>query len=275
MRYQYMKQFHKSMLRAPNKLALVHREYVTCWQSRGKPVYLVTEYPKCGGSWLKLMLCDALGLPNWEKDSPRSAPCVVHGHWLAGKGKSHVIVLYRDGRDVMVSWYYHSLFFNGLGNAPHVERTRQRCDFDDYTDIRRNLLPFMKLIMNNSTPPGFSWPEFVRGWYGVPNVVTCRYEDLRRNTAAELVRVVDDLGGRISIGQAEQIAGRHSMENMRKRLATSEIGKRNKQKAEMSFVRKGSVGGWSESFSDEALEWFELRAGAELQQLGYQLGRPE
>jgi hypothetical protein len=219
------------------------------------------------------MLADMLELPAWTKGNPTTGACVMQAHWIKNKGGCHPIVLHRDVRDVMVSYYYHSFFLNEFQNMTLVQAMRQKFEFADYDDIRANLLPFMKVMIENPTSPKFSWLTFVEAWMNSP--VTTSYEVLRRDTAKELQRLSTVLiGETISAERAQDISQKYSMENMRKIKASLNPGVLGKQKAELSFIRKGSVGGWTDAFSDEALHWLESRTGATLEKLGYQLGRP-
>lgn len=266
----------RSTLRAPKKAAMLQKEVVARIQSRMYPVYLVNEYPKSGGTWLKYMLADVLGYPAWTKGRLAWAPCVMQAHWLAQKGRCRNIVLFRDGRDVMVSYYYHSLFLNELQNKTLVEIARKSFDFSDLEDIRANLLPFMKRYFDAPIAPSFSWLEFVNTWANRPNTVVCKYEDLRRDTRGEVCRLYRALTGKsLDEEKAQETVIKHSMENMRKKHAEFNPGVDRQENAEISFIRKGSVGGWSECFTDEALEWFEDKAGSALDAIGYSRGRPK
>ena len=259
----------------PMKLANLQKEIVARMHSRFTPVYLINEYPKSGGTWLKMMLAEALGHPAWTKGKPVWAPCVMQAHWIAPRGRCRIVGLFRDGRDVMVSYYYHSLFRNELGNEPLVKLMRQRTNFKDRGDIQSNLLPFMKILFDDPVSPNFSWLDFVSRWATRSGVVVCRYEDLRAQTARTLSNVHHALvGTHLEPKLAQQIADSYSMQNMRKRKAELNPGLKGQSNAEISFIRKGSVGGWSECFTDEALAWFEGRAGFALDVLGYSRGRP-
>lgn len=264
-----------TVLAAPAKTAILQKEAVARLQSRIAPVYLVNEYPKSGGTWLKFMLAEALGCPAWTKGKPAWAPCVMQAHWITSKGKCRTVALFRDGRDVMVSLYYHSLFVNEFQNTALVRIMRDQLRFDKFEDIRKNLLAFMKFVVDTPLSPRFSWIDFVEAWAGRPDVVQTSYEGLRADAAGEIVRIVEEVsGGRIGGDLASAIVEAHSMANMRKRIDELNPGLKGDRKAEVSFFRKGSVGGWSEYFTDEALEWFEARAGTALDVLGYPRGRP-
>lgn len=264
----------RSLSAVPSKLVVLQKMGMMRAWSHLAQVYLVNEHPKCGATWLKLMLADALDLKPWTKEAPVMRSCVMQDCTLTTRGGCRTVLLFRDGRDVMVSYYYHALFLNDYQNGALVQRMRALCPCEDYDDIRTNLLPFMKTVLANPVYPYFNWIDFVRAWAGREDLVRTRYEDLRRNTPGELARLVHALTGeQMDPARAEAVAEHHSMAKMRQRRIDG--GRGSTQKAQTSFVRKGSVGGWTDSFTDEALDWFEARAGDELQALGYALGRPK
>lgn len=266
----------RTLSTAPGKAKVLQKEALARAWSHLAPVYLVNEYPKSGGTWLKFMLAEALGLPAWTQGAPAWGSCVMQAHWLQARGGCRTVALFRDGRDVMVSYYFHSFFVNEFNNAAYTRYMRDRFGFADYEDTQTNLLPFMKVMIDDPVSPRFSWIDFVRAWAGRPGVVDAYYDRLRQDTGAELDRVVTALTGTpLPRGRAAEVAAGYTMEKMRARKAELNPLKGPRQAAEKSFIRKGSVGGWTEHFTDEALDWFEGRAGAELTRLGYRPGRPE
>ena len=263
-------------LRAPHKAPFpvtVARKTVWVRSLSGVlPIYLVNEYPKSGGTWMKNLLAAALEVPAWTRTDPVWSTSVMQGHWLNPFNLHNVVALFRDGRDVMVSYYHHSFFRNEQFNSGYVDRMRERFGFSDYEDVRSNLLPFMKTMLTDPPSPGFTWVDFVEKWAQGPAKVSTRYEWLRRDTATELQRIVRELTGReLAKERAEAIADKFSLSRMRARMTKEAAGKT----VEKSFVREGSVGGWSRHFTDEALDWFEKEAGHALDLLGYPRGRPD
>lgn len=252
-----------------NRLKVLQKESMARGFSKLAPVYLVNEYPKSGGTWTKLMLADALGLPAWTKPDMQWSSCVMQAHWLSPRGNCHTVALLRDGRDVMVSYYFHSFFVNEHDNEQFVKKMRARFGFDDYDDVRANLLPFMEVMHNTPISPGFSWVEFMNVWANRPGTVQCRYEDLRKDTPSTLQKVVSEVSGQtISDQKAEQIADYYSINNMR---ARQQKGKdENPKEGHVQFIRRGAVGGWTDYFSTEAHDWFMTRAGTQLQKAGYE-----
>lgn len=254
---------------SPKKLAVVQREFIARYGSLAHNVYLVNEYPKCGGSWLRNMLAELLGVPPWSVDAPAWRSTVLHAHWLKPRGKCKTVILFRDGRDVMVSYYYHSFFVNEFHNAKFTTYMRNKFRFADYDNIEDNLLPFMKVMFDTPISPKFSWDQFVRNWVPQPDTLSCRYEDLRENPEKELVRLYQGLTNQdIPLDDAKKVAENHTIEKTRQRALLNAS-----QKPDRSFIRSGKSGGWRDHFSKDALIWFEGRAGAELELLGYPVGR--
>jgi len=261
--------------RVPFKTAILQKELLARCGSHLWPIYLVNEYPKCGGTWLRFMLAEALSRPAWTKGKPAWSSCVMQAHWLRQRGRCRTVALFRDGRDVMVSFYFHSLFRNEFQNGPLVRLMRQRLAYTDYEDIRSNLLHFMQTMLESPVSPGFSWKQFVNEWAAKPGVVLSRYEDLRADTSAELTRLVRALtGSDLDSATADAIVERFSMQNMRMNKSALNPGMTGRQKAVKSFFRQGKVGGWNEYFTDNALAWLDENHAVELTALGYSLGRP-
>jgi len=165
------------------------------------PLYIVNEYPKSGGTWVGQMLGRALRVPFPRNRFPVLRPSIMHGHYLRPWGMKNVVVVWRDGRDVMVSWYYQNLFSHEWRNDLQVERARREFSFRNYDDIYENLPEFIEWAFTQKrssprlswTDPRFSWTDFVRRWYHREDVVHVRYEDLRRETVGGLQRIVLEL----------------------------------------------------------------------------------
>lgn len=254
-----------------NRLKVVQKEGLARIGSHFFPVYLVNEYPKSGGTWVKMMLSDALELPAWTKSTLPWGSCVMQAHWMQARGNCKTVALLRDGRDVMVSYYFHSFFQNEHDNGKYVAEMRTRFAFDDFEDVKSNLLPFMKLVLDNPVSPGFSWVDFMGAWSNRPGVINCKYEDLRQDTPKALQNLVQELTGRnIGHQRASEIADYYSIDNMRARQQKERQDAGTPPRTtQTQFIRKGAVRGWPEFFSDESHEWFLNRAGEQLSLAGY------
>lgn len=227
------------------------------------PYYVINEYPKSGGSWVGEMLSDALKVPFPRNRLPMLRPSILHGHMMHSWNMHNILLVWRDGRDVLISQYYHSLFENDKGNARLVAKCRQDLGLKNYDDISGNLISFMEYVYEQKRNPRMSWADFVNKWANCERCIHVRYEDLRVKPVDELVRIVHQLAG-IGLDNkiAEEIVDMHSFE----RLSNRQAGDANIH----SFLRKGIVGDWRNYFSIEARERFHAYAGNELIKLGYE-----
>jgi len=226
------------------------------------PLYIVTEYPKSGGSWFSQMLADCLEIPFPRNELPKLKSCVMQGHYKDNPFLRNVFCILRDGRDIMVSSYYHSLFRHERYNSRLVENTRKNLIFDDYDDIERNLPEFLGYKFTGKVHPKFTWTEFVDSWID-KDVAFVKYEDLLKDAAGELYgSVLKVTGQSLDKTKLAKISEKYSFENLAKRKP----GQENKR----SFLRKGIAGDWKNHFSREAREIFNHYAGATLIKLGYE-----
>lgn len=251
----------------PGVLSARANEYVRLGMvhllSGAVPLYVINEFPKSGGTWVGQMLGRALGVPFPRNRFPVLRPSIMHGHYLSPFGIKNAVAVWRDGRDVMVSWYHQQLFPHEHHNDAQVERTRREVPFKNYENVYENLPAFIEYAFTRPHSPSFSWTDFLHRWHNLDNVVHVRYEDLRRDAPGELRRVVRELTGRrLDVEEAAAIADEFSFER--------QSGRRSGKEDKKSFLRKGVVGDWKEHFSQEAREVFDRHAGRELILLGYE-----
>ena len=227
--------------------AIHHNAFVRGF-SRLAPFYVVNEFPKSGGTWLAQMLSDALNVP-FRRNAPiQFERSVTHGHFLCPLGLRNVIVLWRDPRDLLVSFYYHCFFVNEHHNAKLVQLVKGRCPFEDYTDSCANLPAFIRFLTKTPVSPSFAWPKFVHVWAGRQGTLQTSYEALRADTPGELERLVERLTGTpLPEGRAAEVAERHSF--ARAKQAAERV---RPNQAEISFIREGALGGWRKHFTPEA-----------------------
>jgi hypothetical protein len=228
-----------------------------------RPYYIVNEYPKSGGTWVGQMLSSLLEIPFPRNRLPGLVPSVLHGHYLTRAGMRNVVLVWRDGRDVIISWYYHCLFIDRPENARLREIVRDDLRFEDYADIQRNLPAFIDYAFTRQRHPAFSWSRFVDAWYGRPNATAVRYEDLRRDTIGEMSSLIGALTGtRPSPDRVAAVAELYSFARQAGRAPGEADSRR--------FLRNGVVGDWRNHFSLKAREAFHRHAGDQLIRLGYE-----
>ena len=248
------------------RLDAIQRLAMSVALSKRLPLYLVNEYPKSGGSWVGQMLAELLGMPFPRNRRPALVPSILHCHYLQIPGLHNVVVVFRDGRDIMVSAYYHYLFPSNKNSPILVGRTRRALPFSDYDNIRENLPRFIQYMFDELprhwSPFRFSWSQFCDAWHDT-GVVAVRYEDLLSDAAGAMGRVVSELTGEVpSPSKLIEVVDKYSFANQTKRKPG--------QEDKTSFLRKGIAGDWKEKFSPAACEAFAERASAQLIALGYE-----
>ena len=251
--------------RLQSKLNALWRYLMVYYLTAPLTLYVVNEYPKSGGTWVGQMLSSALSVPFPRNRMPVWGPCIMHGHYLRRGRMRKPVVVWRDGRDVIVSWYHHCLFVHDdrHSNAALVDRVRRDLPFADYADVAANLPAFLDYAFTRQRSPRFSWAAFVRTWHGRSDAVHTTYEDLSRDAAGELQRVVRELTGRrLAPARAREIADAWSFARQSGRTPGVEH--------KSSFLRRGVVGDWCNYFGPEACEIFDYHAGEELILAGYE-----
>ncbi len=226
------------------------------------PLYVVAEYPRSGGTWFGQILAEYLNIPFPRNRKPAFRSCVMHGHYLYSPLIKNIFIVVRDGRDVMVSYYFHSLFINDKFNASRVERTRRALRFEDYHDVKKNLPKFIKYKFTKSIYNRFTWCEFANNWLD-KGVTLVKYENLLQDAAREAGRAIENVCGvKADYERLEKAAAKYSFKNQSQR----DPGEENRSK----FLRKGIAGDWKNYFTKDACEVFDNYAGETLIRLGYE-----
>lgn len=208
---------------------------------------LVNEFPKSGGSWLAKMLGGGLELDFPQNVLPTKFPAIFHGHYMRDFSRVPKIVLWRDPRDIMVSWYYHCLFGNERNNLERVSKNRERLGFADFDDARENMPRFIDWCFGPDGEPSVTWAQFFDKWFDFKdNTFHTSYERLRENTVGEMGEILKWLGAEPSIGDIEALVEEHSFGRQASRKAGDAQSS--------SFLRKGIVGDWKNVFDAVAEE---------------------
>ena len=210
------------------------------------------------------MLSDALEIPFPRNRLPMLRSSILHSHAMHSWNMHNILIVWRDGRDVLVSQYFHSLFKNDRGNERLVDRCRGDLGFTDYDDVSKNLPKFMEYVYESRRNSRMSWTEFVNHWAGCTRCVEVKYEDLRMRPVEEMQRVVEQLSGQtISTSRMVEVVEAKSFERVSGRKAGEEDTR--------SFMRKGIVGDWKNYFNQESKERFHIYAGDALIRLNYEV----
>lgn len=229
------------------------------------PLYIITEYPKSGGSWLGSMLSEYMDIPFPRNKRPNFTSSIMLGHMSYTPFMKNVTCLIRDGRDVMVSLYYFMLFENDKNSPILVSRTRNDLAFSDVNDIKSNLSEFIEYVHNRETkslsPYKFTWAQFVRDWHGKDvNIVT--YENLIDDCYATMKPLLEKITKKpINEDRLKTVIDKYSFKNQTRRKPGEEDVK--------SFIRKGQPGDWKEKFTKESAKTFSSFYRNEMIELGY------
>jgi Sulfotransferase domain len=249
--------------------SLTPKELKRWYAHRKTDVYLIS-YPKCGRTWLRLMIGTAIAkhysLPedentlflHWKSKPHPQVPMitVIHddrpmlkaAHELEASKERYrnkkVIFLSRDPRDVIVSSYFEMVKRGNLfGDNPYESR---RAVFEGdlkefiYRDVGGfdTILRYYNIWAENRTIPR--------------DFLLVRYEDLKRDPQGELRRVLDFLGLQtISAATIQEAIDFSSFENMRKmeaegRFQSGMLKPAEKNDQDSYKTRKGKVGGYAD-----------------------------
>ncbi|UGU14376.1 sulfotransferase domain-containing protein [Sinomicrobium kalidii] len=228
---------------------------------------LVTEFPKSGASWFCQMLADASNIPFPRNISPTFERSIMHGHHLFNPRMGKAICVIRDGRDVMVSAYFHFLFDNSHNNPGGVTYHRKKMPFKDYNNVRENLPKFIEYMFKgypNENRFHFSWSDLINNVkVNQSRLCIVKYEDLLTKpskcikNALEFYEILVPDENRL-----KEIVDNYSFKKLAKRNPGEEDRK--------SFIRKGISGDWKNYFNEESCDIFKEYAGEELIKAGYE-----
>ncbi|QKK09367.1 MAG: hypothetical protein HND58_15185 [Planctomycetota bacterium] len=193
--------------------------------------------------------------------SPRPLRELVRG--------SKTIYVYRDGRDVVVSYTFHHLRAGEAHHFPQHLResfTRHQQAFRDNPDAMGpddpGLLADEAWVRETARFWGWRVLEDIRHGAGTdtPTLLSVRYEDLHADVAAQCRRMYDFLG----LDPAQATPPEHDA-----RTAPGFDRDDDTTEDRQSLYRKGAVGDWQRFATPEFNRWLREEAGEALERLGY------
>src|ERR1035438_3367920 len=248
----------------------------------------IVSYPRSGNTWTRFLLANLVfsdrnvDFTNIEKlipdttsqsnqtlkKSPR--PRIIKTHEYFDHRYSKTIYIVRDPRDVALSYYEFSrkymLIDEGMGLEDFV---------DDFVSGR--------LISSGWG----TWGENVASWVYArgdsPTFLLLRYEDMRRNTMAELARLAKFMGIEPEPTRLQEVIDLSSAERMRKleKLQDDEWFKtlgyvvrraqKRKKRKDIPFVGGARAGGWRDSMPESCVRQIESVWGDLMIKTGYEL----
>lgn len=228
------------------------------------PLYLVTEFPKSGGTWTCQMLATYLELPfPRNNEAAKFEKSLLLMTQLYKPQFQNVTVAFRDGRDIMVSAYHHFLFRNKHNVEFGVQRTRRLVPCEDYNDVMANMPKFIDYMFGWFADRRFhySWSQFIDSWIDRDAQIV-KYEQLLDDPHAHMKRALMALGQDVDDERLAKVIEQYSFKNV--------TGRKQGEEAKNTFARKGISGDWKNNFSVAACERFHKYAGEHLIKAGYE-----
>lgn len=186
-----------------------------------------------------------------------------------------VFYLYRDGRDVAVSGYFHYVRNSLYGESAakkniHMKKIGKIFDKTEEEEMFRTekyMARFLEQWVKDDFNPSFgrNWAAHVTEWFesGAENIAFLSYEGL-------LERAVEILSSALQKHadiQVEKDAIEKVVElNSFQRISGRSVGKEDPT----SFIRKGIAGDWKNHFDQESCRIFDHYCGEALIKLGYE-----
>lgn len=228
----------------------------------------VIGYPKSGNTWLCYLLSYCLNTEYDDYNDPGVHPqdeyqrkyvkgglahrCYkkelgmilkTHSFSFNRKPDDKTIYLIRDGRDVMVSYYFYLKNFHPTQlMQPKINRISVLSFFKKY--CKNNELSFSEFIKIYLP----QWIEHIEKSLSENIFITISYEALKSNTLGTLQTIFEALSINIPDIIIEDAIEKFAFKRMAKRDVGDEDPK--------SFFRKGITGDWKNHFSKQDLKFF-------------------
>lgn len=254
--------------RHQTSLKRVSRKVAKLFNQTDREKYFVS-FPKSGRTWIRMFLnhyyfyvypfCVVGRKQRVYKETVPSIKFTHGGHDDFGASsmsdiahavseteRARCIVLIRDPRDVLVSYFFHV--------TKRIPESGLRNNIRELEDIiRHQTLGFNRII------------EFTNIWYGFasenPNALLVHYEEIQKNTEAEFIRILKFLGeAEVNPSSLHKAIQSTSFENMKKAERQSEsklpyLTSVNVDDNDSFKVRKGEVGGYASYVTDAQKEY--------------------
>jgi len=253
-------------------------------------VYLLS-YPKCGRTWLTLQIGRAISqhygleVPNLLKlstfgeqipevphirlthdDQPhrkRPSELSTTREKLAGK---KVILMVRDPRDVIVSYYHHKSHREPLREFWWFQGKRK----ETHSRFQGTLAEFLEQDIGGFDTLLRYYQVWLEARRTPKDFMLLRYEDMQADPARQLRRVLDFMGlSQITDAEVKEAVEYASFHNMRKIEAGEEVKSFKLKAGDVNDpnsykVRRGKVGGYRDELTPDQIAQLERKMAAGL-----------
>jgi hypothetical protein len=245
----------------------------------------VVGYPKSGNTWLCFLLAYCLNAEYDDLDAPGIHPTNDYQRRYVKGGLPHIsyqnqigqilkthrqdlapistdkpiVYLVRDGRDVMVSYYFFKNTYFGANNLPFFKKLLfQIGELLNINPKGEPKYPEFSAFLRQYTD---KWVAHTSTWLQRKPTAVVRYEDLKTTPEATLTQLFTQLNLQVAPEIIEQALFIFNFQQLSQRQEGEEDRK--------SFFRKGIVGDWQNHFSEQDLNFFRQKAADVMKQLGY------
>jgi len=221
---------------------------------------ILTSFPKSGNTWIRFFICNIISLKEWDRRTVTfeilndtmpelgvsnllrrwphdSVPRIVKTHkrsWPLIFSGNRSILLVRDPRDVMVSYYQYK------------RGKEEICENLEFSEFIRN--PRVGLE---------SWCRHYESWKSKSDIIIF-YEDLKENDIREFSRMLKKLSISIQDGIIEEATRRSRFEEVSKIEDNFGTGKKGSDfKDDQKFTRKGKTGEWRQYFGSDDVKYYD------------------
>jgi len=236
-------------------------------------VWLVS-YPKSGNTWTRFLLANLLNkdisvdFSNIEKLVPdiyqhsnlhllsTTSPRVLKSHEYFDPRYKKVILIVRDPRDVVVSYYHHKIK-TGIITEKH------------------SMTEFVDSFIHAKEDEFGSWGENVGSWLGARSegrgILILRYEDMLSDTVSSLQKITSFLSVASSTDELNsiylkcEVGEMQKLEKEQSHLWKPMAGTRD----DKLFVRKGVSNAWEDELSDSLSQRIVDAWSKQMKLLGY------
>ncbi|XP_012859976.1 amine sulfotransferase-like [Echinops telfairi] len=254
----------------PSLIDIDHLENLDDFEIRDDDVFIVT-YPKSGTIWTQQIISSIYFEDHRNKNShedtlarvpfleynirkvdfsKRPSPRLFATHlpyYIMPRGlknkKAKVIYIYRNPKDVLVSFFHFSQFVTLLEVSDTLEK-------------------FMERFLDGRVV-GSLWFDHVRGWYEHRhnfNILFMMYEDMKKDLRGSVLKICNFLEKKLSDEAVDAVVNLATFQNMKsdpqanyRKILKDEIGTRK----DGLFLRKGTIGDWKNHLTVEQNERFD------------------